>query len=230
MKLHLLTASLAVASLFFTSCKKESTNTEQAATIMYRLQTTNRTAVVARTSPTGRVEGANIQWQSGSAAATGLKFEATNSAGEVELKQKIIQQLDLFATNSVIGNMAIPAGTYNEVELKAYLAPVGSSPALELNGSFTNGSSIIPVRFIVNTSVELKAEKHSISVAEGNVYSALNTLDLSALTNGIAESALASATLANGVIVLSASSNAAIYNRILENLQRHHGEAEIEHH
>lgn len=229
MKIKMLTASLFIASTLFTACKKETTlgNT---ASFTYRLQTTNPIANVLRLAQSNRVQGVNIQWASGAAAATMLKFEAENNGSEVEYKQKMEQVLDLFATNSVLGDITIPAGTYNEVEFKAFLAPSGSTPALQLNGSFGSGTATTPIQFVVATNVELKAEKHNVSVAEGSRYSAQNNLDLSELTRDITASALASATLTNGVIVLSSSSNTGIYNIMLNNLQSHHGEAEVEHH
>jgi len=46
----------------------------------------------------------------------------------------------------------------------------------------------------------------------------LTTLDLSQLTTGITESMLSSATLTNGVLVISATSNAALYSVILSNI------------
>lgn len=228
MKMKKLLASTTALLLCFASCKKESTS-ETAATFSYQLKTSNRNAVVARSMQTGRDPGAVIEWTSGTAAVNQLKFEAENNSGEVEFKQKTAQQIDLFAASSVLGNITIPPGTYNEVEFKAYLAPSGAIPALELNGSFTSGGVTRAVRFIVNSEVELKAEKNNVSVAEGEKYSALNTIDLSQLTRGVSETALNSATLTNGTLVLSASSNADLYNQVLNNLHSHHGEAEVEH-
>jgi hypothetical protein len=222
--------SATVAILGFVSCKKEATSSENASSFMYQLQTTNRTSVVGRIATTDRIAGANIQWTSGTAAVNELKFEAEGNSGEVEFKQKTAQQIDLFSASASLGNITIPAGTYNEVEFKAILSPNGNAPALELNGSFTSGTVTKAVKFLVSSTVELKAEKQNVTVAQGSTYSALNTLDLSQLTNGLSEAALNNAAVSGGTIVLSSSSNTDLYNIVLRNLSNHHGEAEIEHH
>ena len=214
--------------LGFTSCKKEST-AETSASFRYRLQATNPASVIARTATNLRTESVNVTWTAGKAMANELKFEAENSKGEVAFKQKTAQQIDLFASNSTLGSIALPAGSYSEVEFKAVLAPANASPALELSGSFTTNGITRTIQFIVSAPVELKAEKKNVTVAQGAAYSAVNSLDLSQLTNGVSEAALGSATVTNGVIILSASSNTGLYNTLLKNLGNHHGEAEVEH-
>jgi hypothetical protein len=228
MKMYTSLASAAVVLLSLASCQKDSASGTEAS-FNYQIKTVNRNAIVGRTMANGRDPGATIEWTRGSAAATQLKFEAENSSGEVEFKQKTAQQIDLFAASSVLGNISIPPGTYNEVEFKAYLAPAGSAPALELNGSFTSGGVTRTVTFLVNSNVELKAEKKNVTIAAGERYSALNTINLSQLTRGISETAFSNATLSNGSIVLSASSNTDLYNQLLNNLNSHHSEAEVEH-
>lgn len=226
----MLIASSTFALLSLVSCKKDSTSTENTSVFSYQLQAVNRTSVVARTATTERTASASIQWTAGTASANELKFEAENSAGEVEFKQKTAQQIDLFSASSSLGNITIPPGTYNEVEFKALLAPSGSVPALELSGNFTSGGVTKQIKFVVNSSLELKAEKANVTVAQGSLYSALNNIDLSQLTANVSETALNNATTTNGIVVLSASSNQSIYQTILDNLSRHHGEAEVHHH
>ncbi|WP_121355427.1 hypothetical protein [Flavisolibacter nicotianae] len=229
MKMHTPLLTVLVAATLFTSCKKESTNAENAGTVGYQLRTINRTALVGKTDATGRIAATSINWTAGTASANELKFEAESNSGEVEFKQRAAQQVDLFSATSFLGNITIPAGTYNEVEFKAFLVPSGNSPALELDGTLTAGSVSHPVKFIVASNVELKAEKHNITVAQGEKYSALNSIDLSQLTKGIPESAFTAASLTNNTIVLSATSNTDLYNLVLNNLNSHHGEAEVEH-
>lgn len=223
---HLLT--ILVAATTFTSCKKESASTENA-TVSYQLRTINRTALVGKTIATGRVAAISIEWTAGTASTNELKFEAENNSGEVEFRQRTAQQIDLFSPTSSLGNITLPAGTYNEVEFKAFLVSSGNSPALELDGTLRAGSVTHPIKFIVGGNVELKAEKHNLAVAQGEKYSALNTIDLSQLTKGIPETAFTAASLTNNTIVLSASSNTDLYTLVLNNLNSHQGEAEVEH-
>lgn len=229
MKMKMLLTASAFGLIGLTSCKKDSTASGVDSTFSYQLKTINRTSMVGKTETTNRTAGANIDWTSGSAFTNQLKFEAENNNSEVEFKQSAAQQLDLFAASAALGNITIPAGTYSEVEFKAFLVPNGSTPALELKGTFTSGTVTLPITFTVSSNVELKAEKNNVTVAQGEKYSALNTLDLSQLTRGITETALNNARLTNGAIVISSSSNSSLYTILLNNLNSHHGEAEVEH-
>ncbi len=229
---HLLTIA-AMLQLTLLSCKKESdTQSSTPSSFTFQLSTVNRTTTISRVnseSIIGRTVAANLQWTAGTATASELKFEAMNASGEVEFKQRVTQQINLFSAASTLGSVSIPPGTYTEVDFKAQLVSSGNVPALELSGQFTSGGIIKPVIFRVNNSVELKAEKNNVTIAAGTNYTALNTIDLSILIAGITEAMLNSATISNGTIIISSASNSNMYNIILNNLARHH-EAEVEHH
>lgn len=228
MKALILSAVIATLPLLFANCKKETTSND-ASTFSFRMKAANPSSALNRMITSGRTEAALVQWSAGTASATQLKFEAKNNSGEVEFKQNVQQQIDLFASNSVLGSLTVPAGSYSEVEFKAFLAPAGSNPALVLDGSFTSSGVTTPIRFLVSSNVELKAEKANVVVAAGTTYSALNTLDLSQLTRDVSQAELQSAVRTNGTILISANSNTSLYSKILANLNRHHGEAEVEH-
>lgn len=228
MNLRTALLSLLLAPVVFSSCKKEAASDSQtsdnASSFSYELTTVNRTSSVART------EAGSIQWTAGTANPTQIKFEATNSSGEIEFKQATSTPIDLFNASSSLGALTVPAGTYTEVEFKAQLVPAGNTPALELSGTFTSGTTTKPVVFRVGSNLELKAEKANVVVAAGTTYSAVNAIDLSGIAEGISATSLSNATLTNGTIVISSSSNSGLYATLLNNLSRHHGEAEIHHH
>ncbi|MDB5208509.1 MAG: hypothetical protein JWR72_3584 [Flavisolibacter sp.] len=228
MKMKLI-AIAAIFQLSLLSCKKEAAS-DANASFSYELKTANQSSSLNRLIGTGRTEAVTIQWTAGTASANLIKFEAKNSGGEIEFKQNVTQQIDLFAATSTLGNITIPQGTYSEVEFKAYLAPSGTLPALELTGILTSGTTAKTIIFRVNSNIELKAEKSNVTVASGAIYSALNTIDLSALTRGMSEADFTNATLTNGQLLISANSNSNIYSAILNNLNKHHGEAEVHHH
>jgi hypothetical protein len=229
MKINNVLAAIAFSPFLF-SCKKETTTETPASSFSYQLKTVNTTSALNRVATTGRTEAASVQWTAGTASANMIKFEAKNSTGEVEFKQSIQQQIDLFAANSILGAVTIPPGTYSEVEFKASLASNGNAKALVLNGVFSGGAATVPISFEVVSNVELKVEKANITVAASSNYSVLNAVDLSQLTRNISEASMANATRTNGTIVISANSNTGLYNTILANLNSHHGEAEVEHH
>ena len=216
----------AAISLTLFSCKKNSSSSNSG--VEFQLKTANRTSVVNSVMTAG-----SIVWTSGYASATEIKLEAKNSnQSQVEYKSQNKQKVDLFTSvASILGNVTLAPGTYTEVEFKIEMAPSGSDAALELDGSFTNGNTgvTVPVVFRVNSLFEIKGEKNNVVVTDNAGTTALTTLDLSLLTNGITQLALSSATVSGGTLVISSSSNSALYNIIVANLQSHH-EAEIGHH
>ena len=215
---------IAASSLLaFNSCKKAATS-DQA--LGYQLQTINRSAVVNAPLAPG-----NITWTSGSALATLIKLEAKNSSGtEVEFKSQLAQTIDLFSSvASNLGNVVIPPGNYSEVEFKIQLTPNGSTPALTLKGTYTSGTGlVIPVVFQVNSLLEIKAEQANVTITANTNTTALTSVNLAPLTNGISQAMLGSATVTGGSIIISATSNANLYAIITSNLIQSH-EVELHH-
>jgi PBP1b-binding outer membrane lipoprotein LpoB len=213
--------SIAVSALIFTSCKKE--NAGAPSGVDFQLRATNTIAALQRT------DAATIQWTAGTATPTSVKFEAKKDATEVEFTSTSGQQVNLFTVaQSTFGNLTLPDGTYNEIELKIQLNGSTSVPALELNGTYNNGTANIPVVFKVTTPLQIKAEKNNVAITSG-AFTAVTSLDLSSFTTGISQAAMNSATQTGGSIVISSASNANLYNIIISNIDRFH-HAEFEHH
>jgi major membrane immunogen (membrane-anchored lipoprotein) len=221
MKAMRFTLSLATATILLVSCSKKDVSGPSG--VNFQLKATNTV-----TTLNSRTDAATITWTSGTATPTSVKFEATQSASEIEFSSTANQQVDLFAAASSFGNITLPAGTYNEIELKMQLNGTTSAPALELNGTFNNGTTNIPVKFQVTTSLLVKAEKNNVTI-NGGAFTAVTALDLSTFTTGISQSAINSATFTNGTLVISSASNTNFYNIIISNINRFH-HAEFEHH
>ena len=222
----LLPVTFAIVAL--SSCKKESADANQSSAqgIQFQLQTTNRTSNLNRT------EASTIVWTAGTASVTMIKFEAKNASNqEIEFKSLIAQQVNLFTpVATTLGNVTLPDGTYQEVEFKITADKTGNTPALELTGQLTNSSgTVIPITFLANSRIELKAEQHNVVVSGTSSTTALTSLNLALLTSGISQSMLSNATVTNGTIIISTSSNANLYNIITTNLIRSH-EVEVHHH
>lgn len=214
-----------------TSCSKSKDNTTTTTVtptspkVDYELRSSNPSAALKTTA------SGTITWTSGFATPTLIKFEAKQGTSEIEYKSTNTAQVDLFATTPVyFGNFTLPSGTYNEIELKISLDKSGANPALQLNGQFVSGGVTIPVTFTVNEPVELKTEQDSITVQDNNSFTSVTTFDLSTFTTGVTTAMLSGATLTGGTLVISSTSNAAIYSIIAGNLQSKHHHFEIEHH
>ena len=216
----------AAAMLVLSSCKKSSSIVSTDSTMQFQLKTANPLVVVNRSATAG-----SILWASGSASATEVKLEAKQNASQLEFKKSGIQQIDLFASVMVgLGNIVIPAGTYTEVEFKIELNQNGSNAALDLNGQYTSGAGVVtPVTFSLNGLFELKAEQTNVIVTDNTAITALTTIDLSFVSNGLTQALLNSAIITNGKIIISASSNVNLYNIITNNLLEFH-HVDVSHH
>lgn len=208
MKRNTLLFAPALAALLFTACKKDDVEAGGASGVRYQLRTSQRTSNLS-----ARTLG-SISWTSGFAHAREIKFEAESADTEIEYKSTAHRRIDLFAPLSTLGFIAIPPGTYKEVEFKVELAPYNGEPALELRGTY-NGT---PVVLQVPHGFELKAENEDVAITENNGYTAITNFDLSLLTQGIPESAFANAVRTNGQILVSPSVNESLYRAILANL------------
>ncbi|MFM6925422.1 MAG: hypothetical protein ACKOU7_07955 [Ferruginibacter sp.] len=216
----------AMAVVLLGSCNKSSSPSDTASGMQFQLAVSNPTVVV------GKIEGpGTVAWTSGSAYATMVKLEAKQNASQVEFKTTIPAQVDLFApVAATLGNISLPAGTYNEVEFKISLDKNGSAPALELNGNYTNASSqVIPVTFTLSSAIILKAEQNNVTITSNSNFDALTTINLAFVSAGITQAMLNSATITSGKIVISATSNTNLYNIIVNNLQQFH-HIDVTHH
>ncbi len=205
--------SVAVAALIFVSCKKDSSGP---ASVDFQLQATNTVVGLQRCT------AASVQWTSGTATPTSVKFEAKKSTSEIEYTSTANQQVNLFSiAQSSFGNMTLPDGTYSEIELKIQLNGSNANPALQLNGSYNNGTTNIPVTFLVTTPVLVKTESNNVAVS-GGAFTAVTALNLNSLMSGISQAAMSSATQTNGAIVISSASNTNLYNIVVANINQFH--------
>lgn len=219
MKLNTLLFTIAVAGLSLAGCKKDNKD----GSVRYQLKSTNPGSSLAKAAtgtPTSARLNGTLTWNSGFVNATEIKFEAKTNNSEIEYRSIAKQRLDLFSALSSLGSITIPPGTYNEVEFKIEIAPAGNEPALELKGTY-NGT---PVTLRVDNAFEFKAEKEGVTITGNNGYTAITTLNLALLTQGITDADLSNATQTNGEIVISATLNTNLFAKILDSL----GECESE--
>ena len=216
--------------LLFTACKKSSTYTTSTGQpeVSYQLATQNTSYPI--TAPaSGQTSG--IQWTSGFANPDAVIFEAQQNDVQVQFRSTNTQQIDLMAPLAAsFGGFALPAGFYNKIELKIDLDRNSTTPAMQLNGQFTNGTLSIPLMLQVNRSVELQTDEDSVTITTDSSYIAVTTIDLSTVTSGITATMLLNAKLTNGTIVISDESNQNLYGMVIDNLEQHHHHCYFEHH
>lgn len=184
----------------------------------------------SRSYSLGGINKDSLIWTSAKAQAIFVKFEAESDNEEIEYKSNQQRSIDLFSTDPLAGNFQLPAGTYDEVELKTVLAPSGGLPSLELKGSFINGGVSIPVSFQSFATLEVKGEKENFTVEPGSSYDVSTFVNLSLVFRGISAADLAAATRTNGEIRISSTENSKLYNIIANNLNNLKDECEIHRH
>ena len=199
---------LAATTLCFTSCVKEADT--GSATVSFQLK-----------AATSAVNGAGIVWTIGNAGVVNTKLTAKKSdSSSVEFKASPNAQVDLFAA-VMISNVAVPTGTYRNVEFRSELQPIGNKSALRLEGNYTAGGVTTPIVFEVGTNITVRAQKDSIVIAAANAsYTALTTLGLVTLTQGVTEADLKAADRTSGKIIISSTTNAPVYDKMLANLAK----------
>lgn len=228
-------AALAATGLFLNACKKNDSynapdnngggGTARQTQLNYQLKTTG-TSVGLKTTA-----GGTIQWTFGLANPSLIKFEATKDGAELELKSTNTAQIDLMTpVAAVFGGFTLPAGTYNEIELKIMLDKNGSSPALQLGGTYTSSSTTIPVSVVINEQLEVKTEQHNVVFAAGDSLTAITSFNLADISSGITEAMLQSAQQTNNTVVISASSNKDLYDIIVKNFKDHSHHCAFEDH
>lgn len=226
-------ALLFLPLILLSACSKKSTTTNPThpggttASMSYEMKAINPSSSIAHK---GTATGI-ITWSSANAMPNQVKFEATQGSSEIEYKSNNSAAIDLLSTDTTgFGSFTLPAGTYSEVELKIELNASGSTPALQLNGSYSDGTVTIPVTFSLNENLELKTESHDVTTTASSSFLAVTSIDLSAITSGITASMITGATLTGGTLIISSSSNSDLYDIIKTNLsQRHHLEFDDDH-
>jgi hypothetical protein len=165
---------------------------------------------------TNAATSANITWTAGTANISGFKLEAKKQGVEIEIKSRNLTNVDLLAITLANISTVIDTGTYREIEIKVLLTKSSTSTIpLTLKGNYTSTTgTVTPIELDFNDDAIIKVEAENITVDGKTDLAALAKLDLTKLIGGAVASALDAATRTNGVIVISSTVNANLYNVI----------------
>jgi len=222
-KYKILTVFAVVSVMMFASCKKDTSSSSS--TLRVKAQASNNTFSVLKS---GSLATPNFVWETCFINVSKIDFEAEKKESEtsqgfsnIDFEWKGAKKIDLFNINSVIGEINLQPGVYEEIslEIKALKADVGTFPVFYLSGTYTNATgAVIPISVTVNEDIEFKAEAEGGTILNAvNNYTSLINLNLSLLMNGILQLDLDGATLTNGKIVISSTSNILLYTKIKGN-------------
>jgi hypothetical protein len=143
-----------------------------------------------------------------------------NDTTEIDFEWTGPKKVSLFDINSIIGEISLAPGIYDEISIKieSFKSDAGSSPVFYLSGIYSNSNGDDKrINVIVNEDFEIEVNNIDTLNAIYD-YTAVVQMNLTLLMSGILQSDLDSAVLTNDKIVISSTSNVALYNKIKENL------------
>ena len=211
-----------LVGMIFTSCKKDSA--KSSSSLRVKIHASNKTFSLLKAgslTPGFAWDTCYMNVSKVELEAEKKENESSQDSTNIEFEWKGSKKVDLFGINSLIGDISLQPGVYDEIsiEIEAFKSDAGSSPVFYLSGSYTNATEIkIPVVVIVNDDIQLKVEsKEGTKLNAVNDYMTMINLNLILLMNGILKSDLDSATRTNGKIVISSTSNNSLYTKIKGN-------------
>jgi hypothetical protein len=208
--------AIVITGTFFTSCKKNSS--APAATSSSQMTFGVRAESTMDTIPAST---ATINWTAGTANISGFKFEAKKHGLAIEVVSRNMTNVDLFALNPSLVGITLDTGTYSEIEIMVELSRSSSTTDLPLvlKGNFTNtGGTVVPVEFDFNDDAEIKASAQNVVVNGTTDLTTIIAMHLNKLLANVTATELNAATLTNGTIIISRTSNNRIYDQIKADL------------
>lgn len=210
----LVIALLTVAPTFLiVGCKKEKTSKGS-----LKISTTmSRTGITVT-----RTMAASLVFNSGYVIVREVVFDGDKSDGSsVSITEEKITTIDL-----VTGNanpefvMDIPAGTYTSVNLGIEIQDETSKPSVVATGVYTNDAGVAtPVRFEFNSGEVFEANANSpVTLSQNTPATAKITFDPHVWFSTISKSQLDNAARTNGVIIISETKNAGLFNIVADRL------------
>ena len=241
------TVMVLLAGMVFTSCKKEPASST-VTSLKVKMQATNKSFSIYKSAS---VNTPSFVWDTAYLNVSKIELEAemmgnesskdsssmerengkSKDASGTELEWKGPKKIDLFNINSFIGSFDLKPGSYDNISItvEAYKSDAGTDPVFYLSGTYKNATEVnIPIEVIVNEDLEFEIEKEGVMLNAANDYASLLNVNLNLLMNGILQSDLDNAMLTNGKIVISSTSNSALYTTIKENFSKSE-ESEIKH-
>jgi len=210
-----------LASIAAVSCEKEEGSSKS---LLMKIEAINSDLLVkseVSTSP-------NLTWDTCLMTVSKIEFKAemddkenSGVSFEVEYEWKGPKEIDLFGSNSLIGGIQLMPGIYEEIkfEVESKKEDSDNSPVFHLSGKYKRATGeTIPVIISINEDFKIEVETEDVQINTINEYTSLIQLDLSILMTDILQSEFESATVTNGKIVVSSSSNIQLYSKIKENL------------
>ncbi|MEE4214700.1 MAG: hypothetical protein V2I34_06510 [Bacteroidales bacterium] len=163
---------------------------------------------------------------SGTILFESVEFEAESENElveiEFELEGDVLFDFETVETTPDISSIAVPAGTYEEIEIELEIKDGGDTPSIVMEGVYTDQESTEhPFRFEYNADQTFEVEMEGSIVFEADVsFIALVTIDPASWFSEVTDNDMTSATKnEDNLIVISSTSNVSIYNTVSAGLE-----------
>ena len=225
-----------VTGMMVTSCTKYPLNVS---VVRYKMQAINKTFPVApgnqglnpksnlMNKSSSLIAEAGYTWDTCLMVVSKIDLEAEkqqegdfNDTTEIDFEWTGPKKVDLFNLNSVIGEISLVPGIYDEISIKieSFKSDAGSSPVFYLSGTYSNSTGTNKrINVIVNEDFEIKVINTDTLNAVYD-YTSVIKINLTLLMSDILQSDLDNAVLTNGKLVISSTSNITLYGKIKKNL------------
>ncbi|WP_405382305.1 hypothetical protein [Maribacter sp. LLG6340-A2] len=172
------------------------------------------------TTATKKMPVNDLQFTSGSITFREIIFDGENGTNSVSRTKEQIANID-YATGTVSPEVliTIPSGTYTAVNLGIELQDENDKPTVVIEGTFTNSSEeMLPIRFEFNSGEVFEANAASVEIPEG--VDLVGKINFDALNwfSTISATELDNANLTDGVIIISETNNASIFDKVADRL------------
>lgn len=216
-------AAVVLAIISFAACKKGSNKSSVVPSgsvkLSFQMKATNATLASLPADSSSTIAG--LVWTAGNANIGKFAFEAERSGVSINIFSHNLTNVDLFALTPLQTYVTLDTGVYKEIEITAFLESTDTIPPLKLSGTFLNDSSkTVPIEFDLSGHATIKVEQKNIDINGTTDYTALLDMQMARLTKGITADDLNKATLTNGAIVISKTSNTWLYWKMRSNIAR----------
>lgn len=216
-QLFQITALSVLSVLIFTNCSDDDTNSGASMKLAIKMNTTS-------TSTTKAMNANSLVFNTGSVIIREIVFDGDMVTGDstksVSITHEQIATIDLVTGNATPSvEVEIPVGTYRSVNLGIEIQDENDIPSVVAEGIYTNVDGIeTPVRFEFNSGEVFEAEAPEHTFQDGT--NAIAEIDFSPAVwfSTITSTQLDNATRTDGVIVVSESSNSAIFDIVADKL------------
>lgn len=145
------------------------------------------------------------------------KMNSRRDSVEVTVEWSGPKRVDLFNLNDMVGQITLMPANYDEISImvKSVREDFGASPVFYLTGTYTNAAGVkTPIRISINESLSFRAEQSGAAIDSTSNFTNLVQMNLSLVMSHVHQANLDAATLTNGVIVVSETSNIDLYRNI----------------